>query len=167
MLMSHHQNAGQNHNIKIANRSFGNLVKFRYLGTVTNRNLIHEESKSRLNSDNACYQSVQNLLSSRLLSKNIKIKIYNTILLPVVLYWCETWSLILREEHKLRVYENRVLRRVFGIMRIKWYEVGGNCVMRSFITCTICKIYFHDLVTRHGVWIGNWIYWTPVNYNYK
>jgi len=57
---------------------------------------------------------VQNLLSSRLLSKNVKIKIYRTIILPVVLYGCETWSLTLREERRLRVFENKVLRRIFG-----------------------------------------------------
>ena len=66
---------------------------------------------------NACYYSVQNLLSSRLLSKNVKIKIYRTIILPVVLYGCETWSLTLMEERRLRVFENRVLRRVFGPKR--------------------------------------------------
>src|SRR5215468_10600335 len=66
---------------------------------------------------NACYHSVQNLLSSRLLSKNLKIKIYRTIILPVVLYGCETWSLTLREERRLRVFENRVLRSVFGPKR--------------------------------------------------
>jgi len=60
---------------------------------------------------------VQNLLSSCLLSKNLKIKIYRTIILPVVLYGCETWSLSLREEHRLRVFENRVLRRIFGPRR--------------------------------------------------
>jgi len=58
-----------------------------------------------LRSGNACYHSVQNLLSSRLLSKNLKIKIYRTIILPVVLYGCETWSLTLREERKLKVFE--------------------------------------------------------------
>jgi len=57
---------------------------------------------------------VQNLLSSTLLSKNIKIKIYGTIILHVVLYGCEIWSLTLREERRLRVFENRVLRRIFG-----------------------------------------------------
>ena len=57
------------------------------------------------------------LLSSRLLSKNLKIKIYRTIILPVVLYGCETWSLTLREERKLRVFENMVLRRIFGHRR--------------------------------------------------
>ena len=73
---------------------------------------IAEKIKSRLKSGRACYHSVQNLLSSRLLSKNLKI--YRTIILPVVLYRCETWSLILREERKLRVFENMVLRRIFG-----------------------------------------------------
>jgi hypothetical protein len=53
-------------------------------------------------------------LSSRLLTKNLKIRIYEIIILPVVLYGCETWSLTLREEHRLRVFENRVLRRIFG-----------------------------------------------------
>jgi len=60
---------------------------------------------------------VQNLLSSSLLSKNLKIKIYRTIILPVVFYGCETWSLTLREERRLRVFENRVLRKVFGPKR--------------------------------------------------
>ena len=60
---------------------------------------------------------MQNLLSSRLLSKNLKIKIYRTIILPVVLYGCETWSLTLREERKLRVFENMVLRTIFGPRR--------------------------------------------------
>ena len=76
--------------------------------TVTNQNSVQEEIKSRLKSGNACYHSMQNLLSL-LLSKNLKIKIYRTIILPV-LYGCETWSLTLREEHRLRVFENRVLR---------------------------------------------------------
>ena len=76
-----------------------------------------EEIKSRLKLGNACYQSVQKLLSSTLLSKNLKIKIYRTIILPVVLYGCETWSLNLREEHRLRVFEQRVLRGIFGPKR--------------------------------------------------
>jgi hypothetical protein len=79
--------------------------------------LIQEEIKRRLNSGNACYNSVQNLLSSPLLSKNLKIRIYKTIILPVVVYGCETWSLTLREEHRLRVFENSVLRRIFGPKR--------------------------------------------------
>jgi hypothetical protein len=87
------------------------MSQLKYLGmTIANLNLIQEEIKRRLKSSNACYHSVQNLLSSRLLLKNIKIRIRKTIILPVVLYGCETWSPTLREEHKLRVFENRVLR---------------------------------------------------------
>ena len=82
--------------------------------TLTDQNSIQEEIKSRLKLGNACYYSVQNLLSSSLLSKNLKIKIYRTIILPVFLYGCETWSLTLRVECRLRVFENRVLRRVFA-----------------------------------------------------
>jgi hypothetical protein len=101
-LLSRHQNVGQNRDIKIANRSFENVSRFRYLGiSVTNQNLIEEEIKRILNSGNACYHSVQNLLSSCLLSKNLKIRMYKTIILPVVLYGCETWSLTLREERRL------------------------------------------------------------------
>ena len=83
------------------------------------QNSIREEIKSRLKSGNACYYLVQNLLSCSLLSKNIKIKIriYRTIILPVVLYGCETWSLMLREVSRLRVFENRVLSRIFGPKR--------------------------------------------------
>ena len=62
---------------------------------------------------------MQNLLFASLLSKNLKIKIYRTIILPVVLYGCETWSLTLREERRLRVFENRVLRRIFGPQRAR------------------------------------------------
>ena len=81
---------------------------------MTNQNSIQEEIKSRFKSGNACYHSVQNLLSSCLLSKNLKIKRYRIIILPVVVYKCETWSLTLREERRLRVFEHRVLRRIFG-----------------------------------------------------
>jgi hypothetical protein len=108
----------QNHNIKIANRFFENVAQFRYMGTtVTNQNLIQEEIKRRLNSGNGCYHLVQNLFSPRLLSTNVKIKIFKSIAMPVVLYGCETWSLTLREEHRLMVFENKVLRRIFGQKR--------------------------------------------------
>jgi hypothetical protein len=80
--------------------------------TVTNQNLIEEEIERRLSSGDACCHSVQNLLSSHLLSKNLKIRIYKTIILAAVLYGCETWSLTLREEHRLRV-----LRKIFGPKR--------------------------------------------------
>jgi hypothetical protein len=89
------------------------VVKFKYLGTaVTNQNYVHEEIKSRLNSGNASYHTVLKLLSSRLLSKNLNIKIYKTINLPV-----------LREYLDLRVR--------------KWREAGENCIMRSFVTYTL------------------------------
>jgi hypothetical protein len=100
------------------------VAKFGYLGTTTkNQNLIQEEINRRLNSGKACYHSVQKLLSSRLLSKNIKIRIYKTIILPVALYRRETWSLTLREEHRLREFEGRVLRIIFGPRR---GEVTGD-----------------------------------------
>jgi len=92
--------------------------------TSTNQNSIQEEMKSRLKSGNACYYLVQNILSSSLLSKNLKIKLERTIILPVVLCGCETWSLTLREERRLRVFENRVLRRIFGPERNKVIRVG-------------------------------------------
>jgi hypothetical protein len=93
MLLSHHQNAGQNYDTEIANRCFENVAQFGYLGTTKiNQNLIQKGIKRRLILGNACYYSVQNLLSSCLLSKNIKIRIYKSIILPVVLYGCETWS---------------------------------------------------------------------------
>jgi hypothetical protein len=77
MLMSRSQKIGQKHSIKIAKRSFEDVAKFRHLGTtLTDQNCMHEEIKSRLNSGDACYHSVQSLLSSRLLSRNVKVKIY-------------------------------------------------------------------------------------------
>jgi hypothetical protein len=78
---------------------------------------LQEKISRKLGSGDACYYSVQNLLCPSLLFKNIKIRICRTIILPVVLYRYETWSLTLREEHRLRVFENRVLRRVFGPKR--------------------------------------------------
>jgi hypothetical protein len=120
--MSHHPNSGQNQNIRIANESFEKVAKFKYLGMTLINKDIYDEIKSRLNSGNACYCSVQNRLSSRLISKNLKIKIYKIVILPVVLCGCETWSVTLREEHRLRIFENRVLRRICGRKR----EVDGS-----------------------------------------
>jgi hypothetical protein len=85
--------------IKVAHKSFESVTKFKYLGTTkTIQNDAHDEVRRRLNSGNACYFSVQNIL-------------------PVVLYGCETWSLTQREEHRLQVFENRVFRIIFGPRR--------------------------------------------------
>jgi hypothetical protein len=108
--------------------------------------LIGEEIKRRLNSGNACYHSVQNLLSSRLLSKNVKIIIYKTIILPLVLYGRETWSLTLSEEHRLRVFENRVLRKIYGPKRDE--VIGG---WRKLHNEELHNLYGSPLIIRTSV----------------
>ncbi|KAJ4426305.1 hypothetical protein ANN_27119 [Periplaneta americana] len=124
MIMSRDENIVRNGNIKIGSLSSEEVEKLKYLGaTVTNINDTREEIKNRINMGNACYYSVEKILSSSLLSKNLKVRIYNTVILPVVLYGCETWSLTLREQHRLRVFENKVLRKIFGA---KGDEVTGE-----------------------------------------
>jgi hypothetical protein len=94
------------------------VEEFKNLGiALTNQNYIKKKIKSRLKSRNAFNYSVQNLFSSILLSKGIKIKIYRTTFLFFVMYGCEIWLLTLREEIRLRVSENRVVRRIFGPKR--------------------------------------------------
>ena len=92
------------------------LMTVVYGSLLANQNSIHEEVKCRLTEGSACYYSVHTFLSSRLLSKNLKIRIYEykTIILPVVLYGCEAWSFTLRDDFMLRVFENTILRRIFG-----------------------------------------------------
>jgi hypothetical protein len=114
------------------------LTKMLLIVTVTNQNLIQEEIKKRLNSGNACYHSMQNLLSSRLLSKNVKVRIYKTI--PVVLYGCETLSLTVREEHKLRIFENTVLRRIFRVKRDGAMTGWRKPHNEGFIMCTLLQV---------------------------
>jgi hypothetical protein len=127
--------------------------------TVTKQNLIQEKIKRRFNSSNACYHSVQNLLSPHLLSKDIKNRICKTITLPLVLYGCETWFLTLREEHILRVFENRELRRIF---RPKREEVTGgwrklhNEELRDFYSLpSIIKIIKSNLLSSINVILFN------------
>jgi len=108
--------------------------------TVTNHNCIHEEIKSRLNSGNACYHSVQNLLCFLHFSKNLQITLYKTTVLPVVLYGCETWSQTLREECRLRVFEHWVLKRIFEPKGEEVVEAGVGCTVRSFITYMLQQI---------------------------
>jgi len=112
--------------MKIDNTLFERVEEFKYLGTtLRDQTFIQEEIKSKFEPVNASYHSVQNLLSSSLLSKNFKIKIYRTIILLIVLYVCESWSLALREEHRLSMFENRVLRKIFGARRD---EVAGEWI---------------------------------------
>jgi len=117
--------------MKIDNRSFERVEEFQYLGTsLTNQSYIQEEIKTRLKLGNVCYHLVQNLLSSSLLSKNLKIKIYRTKILCVVLLGCETWSLTLREESRLRVSKNRMYRRIFWPKRdevtVEWRTLNNK-----------------------------------------
>jgi len=88
MVMSRDQNAGRSHSMKTDNSSFERLEEFKYLRTtLSSQNSIQKEIKSRLKSANACYHSLQNLLSSSLLSKNLKIKIYRNVIMPLVYLW--------------------------------------------------------------------------------
>jgi hypothetical protein len=156
MLVSKCQKAGQRQSIKIGNRSFESVAKFKYLGTtLTDQNCIYDEIKSRLNSGNACYHSVQSILSSRLLSSNVKVKIYKTIILPVVLYGCETWSLTLREESRLRVFENRILRRMFGPKRDEvtgeWRKLHNEELHNLYSSPDIIR----QLKSRRMRWAGH------------
>ena len=113
MITSRQQNTVQNQNIVIENLSFEKVEKFKYLGeTVTNTNDIREEIKPRINKRSACYYSLEKILSPRLLSKKLKVNTFKTIIRPIILYTGKTWSLTLREEHRLRVFENKVLRKI-------------------------------------------------------
>jgi hypothetical protein len=132
------------------------MTKFKWLGAkLTDKNCMHKMIKSRLNSGNACYHSVHSLLSSCLLSRNLNVKIYKTIILPVVLYGCETWSLILREKHRLRVFVNRVLRRIFGPKRDKvrgeWRKLHSGELHNLYLSTDIIR----QMKSRRMWWVGH------------
>ena len=96
MGIGRHRGVIANENIKMGSNSYEKVKTFKYLNSLlTNQNSIQEEIKCRLKADNSCYYLVKTHMSSTLLSKNLKIKIYETIILPFVLYGCETWSLSL------------------------------------------------------------------------
>ena len=147
MITSHQQNINlvQNQNTVIENLSFEKVEKFKYLEvTVTNMNNISKEIKHRINMGNACYYSLEKILSSRLPSKKLKVKAYDTIILPVVLYGCETWSLTFRGEHRLRVFENKVLRKIYGA---KKDEITGE--WRKLLNAELHALYSSSNIIRN------------------
>jgi hypothetical protein len=123
--------------------------------TLTCQNLIQEEIKKRLNSGNACYHSVKNIVSSCLLSKNVIIRIYKAIVLTAVLYGCETWALTCRKEHRLRVFQNRVLGRIFGLKRDEvmegWRKLHNKEVHDLYSSPSIIR----TIKSRSMRWVGH------------
>jgi hypothetical protein len=124
------------------------VAQFKYLGTtVTNQNLSQEEIKRRLNSGNDCYHSVKNLLASCLLFKNIKVRIYKTIILLMILYGCESWTLTLREEHRRR--------RIFGPKRDEvtggWRKLHTDELLNLYSSPSIIRMF----KSRRMRWAGH------------
>jgi hypothetical protein len=119
------------------------IEQFKYLGTtLKNRNSIQKEINSRLKSGNACYHTVQNILSSVLLSKNVKIKIHKLYFFLLFFFsGFENWSLTSTEGRRLKVYESRVLRRICGPMRDEVTGSGEDYKMRSLMICTTYQIF--------------------------
>jgi hypothetical protein len=138
IFMSRDQTA---YDIKVENNPSERVEQFKCLGrTLKSQNSIHEKIKCRLKSGNACY-----LLSSRLHSKNIEIKVYRTIILPVILYGYETWSVTLREEQRLIVFENRALRTIFGLKRVEetgeWRRLHNDELIVLYSSSYIIRVF--------------------------
>ena len=110
MVTDRIQNTHNNGNLIVCDKIFERASNFKYLGSILNQtNEIREKLKKRINLGNACFYSVRKLLDSRILSRRLKIRIYRTLILPVVLYGSEAWSLTLQDEKGFRVFENKVL----------------------------------------------------------
>ena len=110
-----------------------NVEKYKYLGVmVTSTYDICKEIKCRVNMGKACYYSLEKILSSRLLPKRLKVNICKTIILPVqaVLCGCETWSLTLRDEQRLRMFKNNEIRRILGLRETKLQENGESYIIK-------------------------------------
>jgi len=145
MVMSRGHNAGKCHNMKTDNSSFERVEEFKYLGrNLTNQNYSQEEIKSSLKSGNACYYLVQKFCLPVCYQK-FKIKIYRTIILCVVLYGCEALSLTLKEERRLRVFESRVLRGIFGPKREEvkgeWRKLRSEQLNGLYSSTNIVRVY--------------------------
>ena len=140
------------------------MEKFKYLGvTVTNTNDIREEIKRRINMGNACYYSLEKILSARLLSKKIRVKTYKTVILfrvlSIVLYSCKTWSLTLREEYRLRVFKNKALRKIFRAKKDditrEWRKLHNAELHALYSSPNIIK----SLKSRRLRWAGRVALW--------
>ena len=136
------------------------MEEFKYLGTkLTNQNSIQEEIKSKLKSGNTCYHSVQNLLSSSLLPKNLKINRHRNIILLVVLNGSETWSFTLREKRRLKVFENKVLKRLFWPKRAdvtgEWRKLHKEKLNDLYSSFSVVQV----IISRRMRWAGHVALW--------
>ena len=152
MITSRQQIIVLNQNIVIENLSFKNVEKLKYLGViVTNKNDIREEIKRRINMYNTFYYSLEKILSTHVLSRKLEVNTYKTIILPVALYGCGTWSLTLKEEHRLSVFENKVLRKIFWA---KTDEITGEWRNLHYFELNFSPNIIRNLKSRQLRWAG-------------